>query len=228
MKYKIVLFDIDDTLLTLESDGTWRKMFSELLASVDLAATDEQYNTFISNNHRLWAQAGKGAIKFSDVFDNRFDLPFLQNCGVSAKELDERFQNMQKKETTPTEGAVSCCQKLSEECDIYAASNGKQDTQAARVAASKLAPFLKDVYTSQRVQTLKPRKEFFDLILSDLHCADKKQVLMVGDTYGEDVLGAYNYEIDSCWLNPSHAPVPDSNLCTYQVANLGELPDLIL
>ncbi|RHW48832.1 hypothetical protein DS832_00120 [Bombilactobacillus bombi] len=228
MKYEIVLFDIDDALLTLESDGTWRKMFGRLLNEVGVQATDQNYQDFIDNNHRLWSQAENDEISTEAVFDNRFDLPFIQDCGVSAAELDIRFQELQQHESTPTKGALDCCQKLRQSLDLYTASNGKQKTQATRVQGSPLAPYLQKVFTSESVQTLKPKPEFFAKILREVGVADKQKVLMVGDTYGEDVLGAHNFGIDSCWLNLKQEATPESNLCTYQVPDLGKLPALIM
>ncbi|MBA1393759.1 HAD family hydrolase, partial [Lactobacillus sp. XV13L] len=187
-----------------------------------------QYNAFIKNNHRLWAQAENDEISTEDVFSNRFNLPFLKNCGVSAMQLDDRFQEMQQHQSTPTKGALACCQALSAKIDLYTASNGKQLTQATRVQGSVLAPYLKQIFTSESVKTLKPKPEFFAKILQEIGCADLQKVLMVGDTYSEDIVGATNFGIDSCWLNLKQTAIPKSQLCTYQIFDLGQLPALIM
>lgn len=228
MKYNIVLFDIDDTLLTLESDGTWQRMFTNLLAEQNIKATKQEYETFLTRNHLLWKQAENNQISVETVFNKRFNLPFLQDCPQTAAVFDVKFQNMQKKQVTPTAGAVFCCQKLSSQMKLYTASNGKQETQSQRIMASILAPFFKGIFTSENLGAIKPQKEFFTKILQKINCTDKKKVLMVGDTYDEDIVGAYNYGIDSCWLNLYQSPLPISNLCTYQVNNLGQLPELLL
>lgn len=227
MKYDIILFDIDDTLLTLESDSTWQRMFTSLLAEQNLKATKQEYEAFLARNHLLWQQAENKQISVETVFNERFDLPFLQDCPQTPAVFDRKFQNMQKKQMTPTAGAVSCCQKLSSQMQLYTASNGKQETQRPRIKNSSLGPFFKGIYTSENLGAIKPQPEFFTKILQQIGCSDKSRVLMVGDTYDEDIVGAHNYGLDSCWLNLHQSPVPQDNLCTYQVSNLGQLPALI-
>ena len=52
MKYDIILFDIDDTLLTLESDDTWQRMFTSLLAEQNLKSTKQEYEAFLARKDR--------------------------------------------------------------------------------------------------------------------------------------------------------------------------------
>jgi putative hydrolase of the HAD superfamily len=78
----------------------------------------------------------------------------------------------------------------SEETEIRAALD--------RVGLGKL---LDKVYCYRNIGHKKPSKEFFDYVLADLGI-EQSQVIMVGDDFEADVLGANNCGIRAIWYNP--------------------------
>jgi putative hydrolase of the HAD superfamily len=78
----------------------------------------------------------------------------------------------------------------SEEAEIRAALN--------RVGLEKL---LDKIYCYRKIGHNKPSREFFEYILADLGL-EKSQVLMVGDDFEVDVVGANNCGIRAIWYNP--------------------------
>jgi len=77
----------------------------------------------------------------------------------------------------------------SEEAEIRAA--------LGRVGLNKL---LDKVYCYRKIGHKKPSKEFFEHLLADLGL-EKSQVIMVGDDFEADVIGANNCGIRAIWYN---------------------------
>jgi putative hydrolase of the HAD superfamily len=78
----------------------------------------------------------------------------------------------------------------SEEAEIWAA--------LSRVGLDKL---LDNVYCYRKIGHKKPSKEFFEYILADLG-VQQPRVIMVGDDFEADVVGANTCGIRAVWYNP--------------------------
>jgi putative hydrolase of the HAD superfamily len=78
----------------------------------------------------------------------------------------------------------------SEEAEIHAALE--------RVGLDKL---LDKVYCYRKIGHKKPSKEFFEYILADLGL-EPSQVIMVGDDFAADVVGANKCGLRAIWYNP--------------------------
>jgi putative hydrolase of the HAD superfamily len=85
--------------------------------------------------------------------------------------------------------ALATNASASEEKDIWAALE--------RVGLKKL---LDKVYCYKMIGHKKPSREFFDYILRDLS-VDRSQVVMVGDDFEADVIGANQSHIKGVWFN---------------------------
>jgi putative hydrolase of the HAD superfamily len=88
-----------------------------------------------------------------------------------------------------------------------------------------LAPLLDAVYCSQNVGHRKPSADFFDAILSDL-ALDPFNVVMVGDDYEVDVVGANACGIRAIWLASELEDAVSATLCR-SVTSLAEVPGVL-
>ena len=70
-----------------------------------------------------------------------------------------------------------------------------------------------NIVTSEDAKSYKPRSEMFQMALEKMNLSPR-QVLHIGDSLSSDILGAYNYGIDSFWLNRKKRIIPD-NCSTY-------------
>jgi putative hydrolase of the HAD superfamily len=74
-----------------------------------------------------------------------------------------------------------------------------------------LNQLLERVYCYRRIGHKKPSMAFFDYILADLG-VDASQVIMVGDDFEADVIGANNCSIRAVWYNPLSANDHESSM----------------
>jgi putative hydrolase of the HAD superfamily len=103
---------------------------------------------------------------------------------------------------------------LSEEADIWAA-----------LGRAGLDQLLDKVYCYRTIGHKKPSPEFFAHILSDLKL-DKSCVVMVGDSFESDVLGANRSGIRAVWFNASSDVMSVGEMCQ-TIHDLRSLPQTL-
>lgn len=83
-----------------------------------------------------------------------------------------------------------------------ATNAGDSDEAAIRAALARvgLDALLDRIYCRRTVGHEKPAAEFFEFILEDLRL-DRSAIVMVGDDFDRDVLGANRAGIRAIWLN---------------------------
>lgn len=84
---------------------------------------------------------------------------------------------------------------------------------------------IKNIFTSESMQVYKPEPEFYNKILDKMG-ADINEVLFVGDSLIDDVLGPQKLGIKTCWVNRKKAFLNDSIKPDYIIGNLNELLSL--
>ena len=220
MKYTHIFFDIDNTLfdfLPAETHAFYRTM-----ESVGLGRKPRLFAQYRRKNLALWEDYDVERIQ-----NERFNLPFLAQCGVSPRALNDRFLGYLSQHAALLDGAEEVCRQLSQHALLIAATNGFQAVQSQRMAGSALAPYFAAVISSEAVGCPKPGAAYFDAAFQLAHCADPTRALMVGDSLRADIQGAANVGMDACWVNPQRLPAPANLSIRYQVQALTELPALL-
>jgi HAD superfamily hydrolase (TIGR01509 family) len=88
-----------------------------------------------------------------------------------------------------------------------------------------LNAFIDKIYCFKRIGHKKPSKEFFKYVLEDLKM-DCSQVVMIGDSFKNDVLGANEAGIRAIWFNPQS--IENNTGRMYQtIHSLDELPIML-
>jgi HAD superfamily hydrolase (TIGR01509 family) len=81
------------------------------------------------------------------------------------------------------------------------------------------------VYCFRQIGHKKPSSEFFKFILNDLKL-NSSQIVMIGDKFENDILGANQFGIRAIWFNAQSVESKTSNMyCT--IHDLNELPHVL-
>lgn len=126
----------------------------------------------------------------------------------------------------PIPGAVDTLRELTQRgyrCFIgtnASASTGEQVFQALERVG--LHTYIEDCYTAREVGYQKPECDFYHHILKDIG-AKPEQVLMVGDSFSNDVLGSVAAGLWALWFNPENEVKKEGE--RYQTIH--QLPELI-
>ena len=199
-KYKYLLFDLDDTLLDFGKAQILA--FKKLLEDENIEYGDELFEQYETINKSLWRSFERGEISNKVVTSERFIRFFaLFGMEVDGSEVDNRFRSYLAEGNQLFEGIVEMLEKLSLTHKLYIASNGIGITQHTRLKNNNLNKYFDKIFISEEIDSKKPDREFFDIILKEVGVEDKGEVLMIGDTLTSDILGANNAGIDSCLVD---------------------------
>lgn len=228
MKFDILLWDVDDTLLDFGYSERYAIKHCFELIGHDIS--EEWINRYSEINDGYWKRLEKGEVTKAEVLRGRFaDLFSEMKINVAEEELEEFRLNFQKALGNVyyyRDSSYELCKKLKEHCRQYLVTNGVESTQRSKLKLSGLDLLMDDVFISEVIGFVKPRKEFFGACFAQIKDLDKKRVLLIGDSLSSDIKGAKNAGIASCWYNPkgktAEGIAPD-----YVIQNLWEVEKII-
>ncbi len=226
MGYKILLFDLDDTLLDFganEADSL-KRLFGEH----GLVLTHELFQIYSAVNERLWSDCEKGLIPLSEVLNTRFinTLLIIEQSGDGLA-WESRYRELLGEGAQLIDGALELCRSLAHSHRLFIITNGVAETQIKRLKRSGLSEYFEDIFTSQRIGYQKPSKEFFDYVTSHISDYRAEDALVIGDSLSTDIKGGISAGIDTCWLNRKSKPLSSEVQSTYIISNLEELHGIL-
>ena len=228
MKYRLFLFDLDDTLLDFKASE--QLSFGRALQA--LGVDDELDTLFVHYqqvNVALWRQFESGRVSKDFLKVERFRHTF----GAHGLELDPALASQQYLDTLAdcvvlVDGAQALCETLAGLGEVGIITNGIEHVQRRRIQASGLSEHVSFVATSEACGHAKPDVRFFDFAVRKARTAfDKAATLIVGDRLDADILGANRFGMASCWFNPGGLKNDTEARPTLEIANLSELLPLL-
>jgi 2-haloacid dehalogenase len=199
-KYKILLFDLDDTLFDFSKSQYIG--IKHIMENFNLEFNEDHFDHYLSINKKYWDLFEHNQIDSNSLRSMRFEEFFsFYNIKVNGQEVDNMYRNYLDKSCHLLPGTLSLLKKLYVEYDLYAATNGVSQTQMSRLDECNIKNFFIDIFISEDIGYNKPDKEFFEYCSKNIANFDKNIVLMIGDSLTSDIQGAINFSIDSCWFN---------------------------
>ncbi|MGN0487076.1 MAG: YjjG family noncanonical pyrimidine nucleotidase [Acutalibacteraceae bacterium] len=225
-KYTTLLMDADDTLLDFAADEN--AAFFRVMKQYGVPMSQESAEIYRQINLSLWKALERGEITKPELKQTRFRL-FFDAIGYDFQgdclEFNERYLGFLGEGGRLMEGARETLDELNKRSyDIYIVTNGVAATQRKRLERSGLIGLIHDIFVSDAVGAPKPKKEFFNFVLSRLPEKDKSKILVVGDSLTSDIRGAMNADLDSVWVNHKKEALPSAFAPTVTV---GEISDLL-
>ncbi len=205
MRYELVLFDLDDTLLDFSK--TQRASFDATLTRFEI---DPQagllFETYCEISRELWAQYERGELEKSLLRTERFArlLIAASRTDIDVEEISAGYLDELPNHPFLIDGALDVCRRVAESARVGVVTNGFASVQHRRVAASPLGEHFHFVLTSEEVGTPKPARPIFERALA-MGEADAGSTVMIGDTWSSDIRGAIDMGIDALWFNAKGA-----------------------
>jgi 2-haloacid dehalogenase len=225
MSYKILLFDLDDTLLDFGANeiDSLNKLFHEH----GYAFSDELFRIYNSVNKQLWTDYENGNIALDEVLNSRFSATLLKlGKTVDGMEWENQYRELLGNGHQLMEGALELCQSLSVSHRLFIITNGITKTQIKRLKQAGLHRFFEDIFDSQSIGFQKPSKEFFDYVMDHIKDFKIREALIIGDSLTTDIKGGLLSGIDNCWINTKSEICPAEIQSTYTITSLAELCDI--
>lgn len=225
--YNCILIDLDNTLL--DFDAAEDAAIRQTLAHFELPADDGTVETYRQINTALWQELERGALRREKLLTLRFTklLRRLDRQGSPGK-MNEYYISRLAQCAQPLPGALEFLADVEDYATLAVITNGNQRVQASRLMASGVGEYVDGVFISEKVGVAKPDKRFITLALERLGVANKKKVLVVGDSLSADIRCGIAAGVDTCWCNFRQLPADPKIPPTYTVRGFEELKTVIL
>lgn len=226
MKYEILLFDLDNTLLDFNANE--REALTTVFTNHGIVMTPDVYEIYDEVNSTLWHRHENGEIFLDEVVNTRFPKTLAAlGIAIDGTQWESEYREYLGHGFQTMPNALEICNKLREQYRLFAATNGLEKTQIRRLHNSGLYPVFEDIFISQSIGHQKPTSEFFDYVKSHIPNYRDDKALMIGDTLNTDIRGGLQAGIDTCWISfgtqcPANAPQS-----TYTINTLDELLPLL-
>ncbi|KAF2958481.1 haloacid dehalogenase [Thermotoga sp. Ku-13t] len=196
MRYEMVYFDLDGTLLDFAK--TEREALSSVFAEYGVILNDQQIQAYIEINKKWWRFFSEGKAPKERIVIARFEefLSHLGRTGIEANEIAERYLEQLSERAYFIPGAEQFLERLKATGTKMAVlTNGVQMVQERRASILKLDRFIEFMITSESCGKPKPDPAMFHLAIIRSGVALNKSVY-VGDDPVVDYLAAKNAGTD--------------------------------
>ena len=227
MAYKFLLFDLDHTLLDFESaEETALTQMLEGMNFPNIQAFKDYYKPM---NQGLWKDLEQKKLTKQELVDSRFAIGFAHfGITVDGAEMALRYQDYISLQGQSFPGAEEMLAELVERgYQLYGATNGVTAIQEGRLAHSTIAPYCKEVFISEQLQTQKPDPDFFERVGQRIPGFSKEQALMIGDSLTADIVGGNASGIDTVWYNPDRKENTSPAVPTYEADSYSKILALL-
>ena len=206
-KYSHIFFDIDNTLWDFKKNSrlAMQTTFNRLMTDSDVSF-DAFFTVFSKHNKLLWEGYHNRQITKNELTRKRFELTFeeLSIEHTDSIKMNECYLAETPKQKHLNDGVVEILEYLKQKgYYLSIISNGFSDVQAQKLEVSGISGFFSSIFISEDVKTPKPGKKIFEIAIKSTN-AKKSKSIMIGDDWELDILGAYNYGIDSIYYQPCY------------------------
>lgn len=217
--YKIVLLDIDDTILDFKECE--KNAILKTMTKYGVCPNDELINNYSMINKNLWELFEKKEITKSELLIKRFEL-FFKPLGVVSdfKQINETYLNYLSNEVIFVKDAKKFCEKLKSKYNVYVVTNAVKKTQEKRLLKAEILKYFDGVFVSEDIGYQKPDYKFFEHIYNKIDKPKKNEIIILGDSKTSDIQGGINFEIATCWFNKNDRDEYPNIKPNYEIKNL--------
>lgn len=206
-KIKHILFDLDHTLwdFTANSDATMRVVWEKYNLADWFESYEHYHEIYDMHNSILWNQYGIGMISKEQLKVARFWRP-LEGAGLNDWRLSKEISDFYLEDTTVRlnkvmPGAIETLAGLyAKGYMLHIVTNGFKEVQYKKIANSGIGKYIDQIFISEEVGVMKPRKGFFDVVMKKIE-ATPEECIVVGDSPDNDIIGAQEYGIKTFFYN---------------------------
>lgn len=223
MKYKVILIDLDDTLLDFNKAEELSLL--SVLKSRGVEIREGMVEKYKKINKFCWTGLEQNIYDKDTCITLRFQL-FNQayGLGFDPKDMNRDFLEGLITHSSMLDGAEELLENIKDR-EVVLLTNGVKRVQLSKIENAKLGKYAKHTVISDDVGYAKPDPRIFDYAHKLVGDYEKSDIVMIGDSSTSDIAGGINYGIDTIWFNPQGLLSP--NRPTHEVRTLSEILSLI-
>lgn len=201
MRYDVILWDVDNTLL----DFSYSEHFaiSEALRGIGVEPVRELTDRYSVINDGWWKRLERGEVTKEQLLTGRF-LQLFAETGIVCPDVEAfrlHFQHCLGSVYRYMDGAMEVCRALKGSILQCVVTNGVTWTQKNKLELSGIAELMDGIFISEELGATKPERAFFERVLERLPRVERSRVLIVGDSLTSDMQGGNNAGLATCWYN---------------------------
>ena len=210
---KWIFFDLDDTLWNFSANSaeSLKKLYeiSPILRKL-FPSREEFIDIYHHHNYQLWQMYSRGEVTTSQLKHERWRRTLatrqFEVLTAVCEELERNYLDILARGTEKMEGAEEMLKEITKFSLVGILSNGFTRTQYAKLENSGLWRYVTRVIVSEEIGINKPDKRLFDFAIQETGAT--QPVLMVGDNFEADVLGAMKAGWKAIWFTSSDNKLP--------------------
>jgi len=226
--YKYWIFDLDHTLMNFDKSS--QKAFYDTCDYFEIENNRLHFfSSFTKNSFELWKQLESGKITRDFLRLERFKKIFAEFKYVGdANSWSKKYLEGLCSSADFYDGAIELVRYLKNDgIQIGVITNGIGHVQKARLSGSFLLEASDFILTSDPPFRPKPAPDLFLEALSKWSPVSPEQVLMVGDNFQCDVLGASSVGMGTCWLANEEKWNENPNVTDFYFSSIKKLYETV-
>lgn len=208
---KVIFFDLDNTLFDHQRS---QDVAIRIMADKYNLPFEDFSNVYRFFNARAWDLFRQRVFNLADMRRYRFALT-LEALGIDCHTIDPVAFNNEYLQVYTEEWflcpyADTVIPALAERFKIAILTNGFRDTQTQKVYNSPIGKYITYLVAADDIDCLKPDSRFFEhaVRISGAHISE---IIHVGDSWDDDVVGALGAGLKTIWYNSSDVSRNESN-----------------
>lgn len=228
--YKHLFIDLDDTLWDTFNNNkeSLKEVYDIYEFNRSYASFEVFFDRWFPYNNHLWDLYRQDKISKQQLVTKRFEH-MVEPMGITdpdfIQQLNKEFLQRSSSKSGLLPFALDILHYLQDKYTLHILSNGFREVQYKKMDNSGLTSFFDKIILSEDAEANKPSKDIFDYALSITN-ANREDVLMIGDSWEADIVGAHQSNIHQVWYNP-HRLCPSDFTPTYEISNLKELQNIL-
>lgn len=215
--YKNYVFDLYGTLIDIWTDEYsnefWKKvgdLYSEHNAVYDYVDLHDRYIQLVENEKDL-IKTRFPERKYIDIdLLNVFNQLYLDKGVKTNKELllytAKKFRFLSIEHICLYDGVLDLLDTLKmKRKKIYLLSNAQRSFTLPELESQNILKYFDGILISSDIKCSKPDVLFFSTLFNKYNIR-KKDSIMIGNDWKSDILGAYNFGIDSLYIHQNISP----------------------
>lgn len=243
-KYKVLVFDLDDTLI--DNLENVRHAFKKMIEQQKEIYDDEKFKRWYDIDKKFWenwqdglielpehlkSETGKKSEEFLNWVRGQRVLIYFNNEISLEEVIDLNYVYMKAltEIVVPVEGAFETLEYLASTKKYYilVATNGPKTATNEKLSKINCLNFVKDVLSADMFGYMKPKKEFFEEIQQKLDNYNNDEFLIIGDSLKSDVGFGMACGFDSCWFDRKNKKLTENYKPTFTIEKLVDLKNIL-
>lgn len=227
MKYKLLIFDLDNTIFDYNMAENYA--LDKTLRHFEIEPEESLKESYRIINEENWQKLERGEISSLQLRTMRFEqFGIHHGFKWESSEVSRIYLENLGMGGFVIEGAEVLLNELKKIYPLAAVTNGISDVQRSRLSNSPFDGYFDPLIISDEVGIAKPDPGIFRILFERAGLTEKESVLMIGDSLSSDIRGAAAFGIPSCWYNPAGQNT-DGTVCPdFIIKNLDEIRDIVL